>query len=697
MAAISPYGSEPPRARGPQRAPARAGRSPQWVGTLTAAALLSSLGCGPEDVAAPAPAPAPPSATRPAALCEDVTRVRQAFFGELHLHSAYSMDAWLFDTRADADAAYRFARGEAILLPPLDGAGNGTRPAQLERPLDFAAVTDHAEYLGPLSVCTTPGSFGYSSERCAIVRGDASDGSLFDMGQRLAAVHIAPGEVDGVAFDRTGLAPEVCGEDEEVCRAAKRSVWQQIQAATERHDTPCRFTTLHGYEYSAAPEQSKLHRNVIFRNAVVPEIPVSSLDEPTALGLWRSLARDCNDAGTGCEALAIPHNSNLSNGRTFTVPYRGEPLADQIAHARLRARMEPLVEIMQIKGDSECRNGMFGLGARDELCEFEKLRQWWVDPEDCGEGVGGGALAGLGCASRLDFVRYALVEGLREADRIGVNPYKLGLTASTDAHNGNPGDVEETSAQGWAGSGDATPQQRVSGRTRNDRFVLFSNPGGLVGVWAEENRREPIFDALARREAFGTSGPRIEPRLFGGWDYPDDLCDQADLLEQGYARGVPMGADLPAHTGAGAPVFVSTAARDPGTTDAPGGKLQRIQIIKGWVGDDGRFHQAVYDIAGDHDNGAGVDPATCRPSGPGADALCAVWRDPDFDPARRSVYYARVVENPSCRWNAWHCLELAGDQRPASCDDPTVPTVIQERAWTSPIWYEPPGPATPGA
>jgi len=624
--------------------------------------------------------------------------VRQAFFGELHLHSAYSMDAWLFDTRADADAAYRFARGEAILLPPLDGAGNGTRPAQLERPLDFAAVTDHAEYLGPLSVCTTPGSFGYSSERCAIVRGDASDGSLFDMGQRLAAVHIAPGEVDGVAFDRTGLAPEVCGEDEEVCRAAKRSVWQQIQAATERHDTPCRFTTLHGYEYSAAPEQSKLHRNVIFRNAVVPEIPVSSLDEPTALGLWRSLARDCNDAGTGCEALAIPHNSNLSNGRTFTVPYRGEPLADQIAHARLRARMEPLVEIMQIKGDSECRNGMFGVaGARDELCEFEKLRQWWVDPEDCGEGVGGGALAGLGCASRLDFVRYALVEGLREADRIGVNPYKLGLTASTDAHNGNPGDVEETSAQGWAGSGDATPQQRVSGRTRNDRFVLFSNPGGLVGVWAEENRREPIFDALARREAFGTSGPRIEPRLFGGWDYPDDLCDQADLLEQGYARGVPMGADLPAHTGAGAPVFVSTAARDPGTTDAPGGKLQRIQIIKGWVGDDGRFHQAVYDIAGDHDNGAGVDPATCRPSGPGADALCAVWRDPDFDPARRSVYYARVVENPSCRWNAWHCLELEGDQRPASCDDPTVPTVIQERAWTSPIWYEPPGPATPGA
>ena len=158
-----------------------------------------------------------------------------------------------------------------------------------------------------------------------------------------------------------------------------------------------------------------------------------------------------------------------------------------------------------------------------------------------------------------------------------------------------------------------------------------------------------------------------------------------------------MGADLPERTGDGGPVFVSAAARDPGTPDAPGGKLQRIQIIKGWVGDDGRFHQAVYDVAGEPDNGAGVDPATCRPSGPGADALCAVWRDPDFDPARRSVYYARTVENPSCRWNAWHCLALEGDDRPPSCDDPTVPTVIQERAWTSPIWYEPELAATPGA
>jgi hypothetical protein len=651
--------------------------------------LAGANGC-PGDEEAPATATPRATADAPAAHCPDHTPVRQAYFGELHLHSSYSMDAWLFDTRADADAAYRFARGETIQLAPLDDAGVGTRPAQLERPLDFASVTDHAEYLGPLSVCTTPGSYGYGSERCAIVRGDTSDGSLFDMGKRLAAVHVAPGEVEGVAFDRTDLAPEICGEDEGVCRDAKRSVWEAIQAATERHDSPCQFTTLHGYEYSAAPAQSKLHRNVIFRNATVPEIPVSSLDAPTALGLWRSLVRDCNDAGTGCEALSIPHNSNLSNGRTFTVPYRDAPLAEQVAHASLRARMEPLVEIMQIKGDSECRNGMFGVvGARDELCEFEKLRQWWVDPDDCGEGVGGGALAGYGCASRLDFVRYALIEGLREAERIGVNPYKLGLTASTDAHNGNPGDVAERSAQGWAGSGDASPQQRLSGRTRNDRFVLFSNPGGLVGVWAEENRREPIFDALQRREAFGTSGPRIEPRLFGGWDYPDDLCDQTQLLERAYAGGVPMGSDLAAAPGADAPVFISTAARDAGTDAMPGGKLQRIQIIKGWVGEEGSFHQAVYDVAGSSTNGARVDPRTCEPVGPGADTLCAVWRDPDFDPTRRSFYYARVVENPTCRWNAWQCLELEGDERPASCDDPDVPRVIQERAWTSPIWYEP--------
>ncbi len=664
-------------------------RRPQPTRSWPGALLCALLACG--DAPRPAGPAAGPQAPADAARCADHEARGRAYFGELHLHSAHSLDAYLFDTRASADDAYRFARGEAIGFAPLDADGRATRRVRLERPLDFAAVTDHAEYLGPLSVCTTPGSPAHDTARCATVRGDGA-GTLFGMFERLAAVHAEPGRVAGGAFERSGLSPGICGDDGERCREGKRSVWREIREATERHDAPCRFTAFHGYEYSASPEQAKVHRNVIFRNATVPDLPVSALDEPSAPGLWRALLRDCNDAGTGCEALSIPHNPNLSNGRMFTVPYRDLPLEAQRAEARLRARLEPLVEIMQIKGDSECRNGMYQVGGgRDELCEFEKLRQWWTGPPDCGERMGGGAMAGTGCQSRLDFVRYTLIEGLREADRIGVNPYRLGITASTDAHNANPGDVQERSFDGWAGSGDATAPQRLAGATASDRFVLFSNPGGLIGVWAEQNTRDSLFDAMLRRETFGTSGPRIEPRFFGGWDYPGDLCAAPDLVERARAGGVAMGSDLSARPGAAAPVFVVTASRDPGTAAYPGGLLQRIQVIKGWVGDDGHFWQSVHDVAGRADAAASVDPETCAPRGPGADALCGVWRDPDFDPQRRAVYYARVVENPSCRWSAWQCLDLPAGERPASCSDPAVPRVIQERAWTSPIWYAPGG------
>jgi len=662
----------------------------QKFGVLVAA-WSGVWGCSAEQASAPETRAATPQAspsTPP--RCPNHDPLRQAHFGDFHLHSGYSLDAWLFDTRAAPADAYRFARGEPLALAPLDTRGRGTRSAVLERPLDFAAVTEHAEYLGPQSVCTTPGSRGYDSQNCAVLRGEEMEGSLFEMGLRLAAVHDDPGTVEGVAFERHGFAPAVCGEDGAECRAARRSVWSELQATTEAFDAPCRFTTFHGYEFSAAPAQSKVHRNVIFRNAILPDLPVSSMDEPSALGLWQTLARECNDAGTGCEALAIPHNSNLSNGRIFQLTYAEEPRSVQVEQARLRARMEPLVEIMQIKGDSECRNGMYGVsGGPDDLCEFEKLRQWWAEPVDCEEEIGSGALAGLGCQSRLDFVRYALILGLREADRIGVNPYRLGITASTDAHNANPGDVNERSFDGWAGTSDSTPQQRLAGATRNDRFLLFSNPGGLVGLWSEQNTRDSLFDAMQRREAFGTSGPRIRPRFFGSWDFPPAACESAGVVARGYADGVSMGSDLPPRHGATAPTFIASAERDPGTPGRPGGKLQRIQIVKGWVGDDGSFQQAIYDVAGQRDNGADVDAATCSPRGPGADSLCATWTDPDFDPGRRALYYARVVENPSCRWNAWQCLELAPNERPPSCDDPEVPHVIQERAWTSPIWYDP--------
>jgi hypothetical protein len=377
----------------------------------------------------------------------------------------------------------------------------------------------------------------------------------------------------------------------------------------------------------------------------------------------------------------------------FALDYPSDEPAEQRRLATLRERLEPLIEVMQTKGDSECRNDLWKVeGGPDPFCDFEKLRRMDRAQEPCRGGIGERGLVGEGCQSRRDFARYALVEGLREADRIGVNPLKLGMTASTDFHNSNPGDVEESSFQGILGLQDDTPRKRLRTSTNNSVGAPL-NPGGLVGVWAEENSRDALFDAMRRRETFGTSGPRIQPRLFGGWEYDAEHCEQMDAVGRGYTGGVPMGADLPPHpVGAGAtdtaPVFVAMALADPGVSGLPTQLLQRIQIIKGWAGADDVIHQTVYDVAGGP-NGANVDPDTCEAGGTGYRALCGVWRDPDFDPAQRAVYYARVLENPSCRWSTWECNALSASERPPACADPSVPKEIQERAWTSPIWYEP--------
>ncbi|MGE4649880.1 MAG: DUF3604 domain-containing protein, partial [Myxococcota bacterium] len=284
-------------------------------------------------------------------------------------------------------------------------------------------------------------------------------------------------------------------------------------------------------------------------------------------------------------------------------------------------------------------------------------------------------LGGKGCRSRLDFARYALIEGLREAERISVNPYRFGMIASTDIHTGTPGATDE-----WA-------LETLSERPPS----VGENLGGLAAVWAEENTREALFDALQRREVFGSSGPRMTVRFFGGWDYPEDLCGAGDLVSRGYAQGVPMGADLPPRgEGDAGPVFAVSALRDAGTPAHPGGLLQRVQIVKGWAETDGTFHQQVVDVAGDKDNAASVDLSTCEPKGPGSEQLCAVWRDPDFDPDKRAVYYVRVLENPSCRFLGYLCRDVSADERPLACEDDRIPKVIQERAWTSPIWYTPP-------
>ncbi|MDB4968092.1 MAG: hypothetical protein JWN44_3781 [Myxococcales bacterium] len=608
------------------------------------------------------------------AACADHNPQRNLYFGDLHVHTAYSFDAHMFDVRTTPDDAYRFARGAPVALPPLDADGNGTRTLQIDRPLDFAAVTDHSEFLGEVEACTTPGSAAYDTAPCVGFRAGGKP-NVINFGVKLA-------------LDPTQHDADICGPDGRACEAPASAAWIRIQeAARGAYDTSaqCSFTALIGYEYSAATGFSTLHRNVIFRSDRVPT-PVSYFDATSADELWQALDAACKKGLRGCDALAIPHNSNESNGNMFYVESSGDADADR-ARAERRAAWEPLVEIYQHKGDSECMNGLGGvIGEPDEACGFEKSRR---DPlEDCGDGRGHGGASRLGCFSARDFVRGALLHGLAESQRIGVNPFRLGIIASSDTHNGTPGAVAEDRFVGHRGLDDDTPALQLGNGSLTPGGIEFS-PGGLAAVWAEENSRPAIFDALRRREVYGTSGPRLAVRFFGGWALADDLCDRPDLVEAGYRDGVPMGGELPARAGgAAAPRFVVSALRDPGTTARPGVALQRVQIVKGWVAN-GELHEQLFDVAGDAHNGATVDETTCTPSGPGADTLCAVWRDPAFDGAQHAFYYARVLENPSCRWNSYICNALPASARPPACTDATVARTIQERAWTSPIWYTP--------
>ena len=684
--------------------------------TIAASLAICALcACSPNETAPPTQAPttdpaaadpSPADATRSYSeqrvACEDRNPQRNAYFGDFHVHTDVSMDAYIFGTRTTARDAYRFARGEAI-SSPLESA-ELTQMLQLERPLDFAAVTDHASFLGEVKLCTTQGSPAYDSVMCQIYRGEVEvelpegldlggHAVTAAIGTRMAMLMGGNGEPASGGEMRRSAG--LCGADGSVCRQWSKTVWDDEQAAADEaydRSSSCRFTAFKAYEYTATPELSKVHRNIIFRNDAVIDLPIAYADVPDAYDMWDALREQCLRAGTGCDVVSIPHNSNLSNGRMFQIDYADLPEAEQLERVKLRAELEPLAEIMQIKGDSECRNGLSGvLGGTDELCDFERYRAVSTDWEDCGDGGGGGELSGKGCISRRDYVRYAIVEALREEERLGVNPFKLGFIASTDAHNSNPGDVQERSFDGWSGVQDSTPERRLQGGI-GALQPIASNPGGLVGIWAEENSRDSLFDSMKRRETFGTSGPRIQPRFFGGWSYAADLCDAPEWTERAYAAGVPMGGDLPTRPAdAAAPSFVVSALRDPGSEAFPGGKLQRIQIIKGWAGEDGAVHQRVFDVAGMRaGEAASVDPATCEPQGAGHETLCAVWSDPEFDPTQRAVYYSRVVENPSCRWSAWQCLALPEAERPAACDDPAIPKLIQERAWTSPIWYTPP-------
>jgi len=622
--------------------------------------------------------------------CASYNSLREPFFGELHVHTALSYDSYAFGNVAGPDDAYNFARGNPLPMRlTTDKDGDQPPIAQLDRPLDFVAVTEHAENLGEVNICQTPELHGFDAMLCKVYRGDIPLPFNDDM-KTLAQM---------VTFKLVGArnrSSQICGADGSGCQNASDSVWSSIQAAAERaydRTSDCQFTSFVGFEYSLVEEASNLHRNVIFANSTVPQALISGVDSPNPEQLWQWLADFCIDTESGCNALAIPHNSNWSTGRMFyPLSSSDKPLAEQRRLAKLRNRIEPLVEVMQVKGDSECRNNLSGvLGGIDELCDFEKLRAADEAAEDCGDEYGSGGMTNTGCMSRYSYARYALTEGLAEEQKLGTNPFKFGLVAATDNHTATPSAVREDAYLGSTGR-DVTAEQRLmlgeltvpggSVKANPSRF----NPGGIAGVWAEENTRESLFSAMQRRETFGTSGPRITPRFFAGWDFDDNLCESHDAVATAYAEGVPMGGDLPTSTTAKQPHFLVSALAD---SAAYATDLQKIQIIKGWVDDTGQLHQKIFDVAGDSESQASVNPNTCEQTGPGHKQLCGVWQDPEFDPLRASVYYSRVVENPSCRWSAVDCSKVDNPQSYPVCRDTRLPRTIQERAWTSPIWYQP--------
>ncbi|MEM9177647.1 MAG: DUF3604 domain-containing protein [Myxococcota bacterium] len=585
------------------------------LGSL-AGVVASVLGCGdaPPD---PASFAVPEVGSEPvAAACAHRDERKMALWGDLHVHTMLSSDAWNYDLQVRPEGAYRYAFGGEILLPPNDENGRGTRTAKIDRPLDFAAVTDHAEFLGEQRLCTDEISPAYYTDMCQAIR-DATQPTDSPLGFKI--MHPFPSR-----------EAEICGEDGRRCEVAAAKGWAETIAAAEKwNDTSaaCERTTFIAYEYSSHRLGSNLHRNVIFRGSAVPWRPISYMETQREWELWSLLDDQCNDSGTGCEAIAIPHNSNISNGRMFNIDYPGAGSVEaQAARAALRIKIEPIVEIMQHKGDSECRRGVPGvLGVDDALCDFEKFedsafryRNGDEPARACYDGFLQDAIPHLGpnCLSRRSYVRYALVDGLAEEARLGVNPFKFGLMASTDTHNAMAGGVEERSWPGHLGIADGSKEARL--RSGDAGMGNYSNgPGGLIGVWAEENSRDAIFDAMQRKEVFGTSGPRIEPRFYGGWGLQPGLCGGADVVGDVLGRGglaVPMGGDLPPRIGDAGPTFAVFASRDPGTPQAPGGRLQRLQIVKGWVDDDGTVHERVVDVAGGP-NDADVDPATCAPRG----------------------------------------------------------------------------------
>ena len=615
----------------------------------------------------------PYASTETREACTDYQPLRRPFFGDTHVHTTHSQDASTQDTRTTPRDAYRFAKGAPLGIQPFTESGESLRKVQLHRPLDFAVVTDHANQIGEVHICKTPGLEGHDSMVCRLYRSFPRVAFFLMNGQY------------SMRNERWGF----CGENNENCFSAARTIWQDHQSAAEEaydRSAACNFTSFVGYEWTAVGGNDggtggHLHRNVIFRNEKVPNLPTSVMETgPIAMNLWKRLDRDCRDGTPGCEAITIPHNSNWSQGSAFTSAMEATLFGEiQAAEAPIRARYDRLVEIMQHKGESECA---LLPGVTDEGCGFEKAKDTNAIP-----------LIHTADDRPINYVRDALGRGLGLQTALGTNPFRFGVIGSTDTHLGTPGLVRERGFQGHGGAGKPNREAVEPGLPE----FIGLNPGGLAVLWAEENTRDALFSAMLRREAYATSGTRPTLRFFGGWDYAAEDCGAPDPAARGYALGVPMGGHLnPPATDKGqaaaAPRFLVAAARD---ADPTLSGLERLEIVKGWT-EKGERKERVLTVSGG-DTQASVDPKTCQPTGQGHANLCTVWQDPDFDANEPAYYYVRLRETPSCRWNHWACVDAGVDcadpstvtEGFESCCDESVPKTIQERAWSSPIWYTP--------
>ena len=582
----------------------------------------------------------------------------RVLFGDTHVHTTYSADAGLIGNRLGPDEAYRFAKGGTVT------SSTGV-PARLARPLDFLVVTDHAENLGvaPLLAERDPRLLETEYGRALQAAVDAED---YAKAWEIFSLTKASGE------DPLADVPGVYD-----------SVWQRITEAAERHNAPGAFTAMIGFEWTSAFERNNLHRNVIYRGAKAAadtRLPFSAYDSTDPEDLWAWMASF--EAATGDRLLAIPHNGNLSNGLMFDDVKLGTDQRLDADYAARRARWEPLYEVTQMKGDGETHPA---LSPDDEFADFET----W----DKGQ---------LGPAPKTpdmiprEYAREALKRGLAWDAELGANPFKFGMIGSTDSHT-SLSTAQEDNFFGKVTALEPTADPirfeevvgGVGGEETVAQYAWQTSASGLAAVWARENTREAIWDALARKEVYATTGTRIRVRVFAGYAFEKADLQRSDFDAHGYATGVPMGADLPAGPEGRAPRFVIRALRDP-----DGANLDRIQIVKGWLDADGRTAERVYDVAC---GGRRLLKSGCEaPVGDTVDAASATWTndigqailagfwdDPDFDQSQRAFYYVRVLEIPTPRWTTYDA-KFFGVERPEG-----APVSIQERAYTSPIWYAP--------